>query len=188
MKISTLQVGAVVVAVCGVAVGAVFLSGCATRPPLQHVSNVDLERYAGLWHEVARLPNWFQRSCTGATTARYTPLADGKIEVINRCETAGGKYREITGTASVVPGTGNARLKVNFGGPIRGDYWIIGLDKENYQWAVVGHPSRWFLWFLSREPEVSDEVLAEMKAIAIAAGYDLSRLRISGSRLRKNQE
>lgn len=154
------------------------LTGCATRPPLALVPEVDLQRYSGAWFEVARLPNWFQRSCTGVTTARYTPLSNGKIEVLNRCEGSDGGVREILGTASVVPGSGNARLKVSFGGPIRGDYWIIGLDQKDYSWAVVGHPSRRYLWFLARSEVISKSDFETMKSIARSQGFDLSKLRI----------
>jgi apolipoprotein D and lipocalin family protein len=151
-------------------------TGCASRPPLRTAGPVDLERYAGLWYEIARYPNWFQRSCTGLTTAEYTPLPDGKIQVVNRCQTRSGAWKDVKGTATVVPGTGNARLRVGFGGPIKGDYWIIGLDRENYSWAVVGHPSRQFLWFLAREQTVAPAVWEQMVAIARAEGYDVDRL------------
>jgi apolipoprotein D and lipocalin family protein len=153
-----------------------LLAGCATRPPLRTVETVNLERYAGLWFEIARYPNWFQRACTGLTTAEYTPMTDGTIRVVNRCQTRSGRWQEVRGTATVVPGTGNARLRVGFGGPFKGDYWIIGLDRENYTWAVVGHPSRKFLWFLAREETVRREVWEEMVRVAREAGYDPDRL------------
>jgi apolipoprotein D and lipocalin family protein len=143
---------------------------------MRPVAKVDLERYSGKWYEIARYPNWFQRSCTGETTAEYTPMEDGLIRVLNRCQTESGKWKNVEGTAKVVPETNQARLKVNFGGPFSGDYWIIGLDEENYQWAVVGHPSRWFLWFLAREPQVSPETLEKMMTIAEEQGYSRDRL------------
>lgn len=165
-------------ALLGAGLAVLLLGGCATRPPLQTVPQVDLQRYAGTWHEIARSPNWFQRKCTGATTAEYTPMEDGRIRVVNRCQTASGKWQEVQGTARVIPDSNQARLKVNFGGPVSGDYWIIGLDEENYQWAVVGHPSRWFLWLLARQPEVSPETLEKMIAIAESQGYSRDRLQM----------
>jgi len=39
----------------------------------------------------------------------------------------------------------NAKLKVRFFWPFSGDYWIIDLG-ENYEYAVVGHPKRTYLW------------------------------------------
>lgn len=153
-----------------------YLSGCASRPPLRTVSEVDLQRYEGTWHEVARYPNWFQRSCDGPATAEYTAQPDGTIRVVNSCTTKKGKVQEVVGSATVVPDSGNAKLRVGFGGPFRGDYWIIGLDEKNYSWAVVGHPSRLFLWLLAREKTVSPEVYQEMEKIVVEQGYHPERL------------
>ena len=42
---------------------------------LRVVPSVDLPRYAGLWYEVARLPNRFEEKCAGDVTAEYTLVA-----------------------------------------------------------------------------------------------------------------
>lgn len=73
------------------------------RAPLQVVAPVDLQRYAGLWHEQARLPNRFQKQCGGPVTAEYTPQADGTVQVLNRCVRDDGNFDEAIGTARVVP-------------------------------------------------------------------------------------
>ena len=84
--------------------------------------------------------------------------------------------KTITGRATVVPGSGNARLKVRFFGPFSGDYWIIGLDEKSYAWALVGHPSRRFLWILSREPRMSEDRYAKIVGIAVSKGYSAERI------------
>lgn len=152
------------------------LFGCATKPPLGTVSQVDLQRYSGQWHEVARYPNWFQRNCVGETTAVYTPLPDGTIRVENSCRGKSGRIEKAVGLAQVVPGSDNTKLKVRFFGPFTGDYWVIGLDEKNYSWAVVGHPSRKYLWILSRTPKMRPADYEAAIKIASAGGYDLSRL------------
>jgi len=50
------------------------------------VPYVDLQKYAGLWYEIAKIPNRFQKKCAGHTTAEYTLRKDGKITVLNKCE------------------------------------------------------------------------------------------------------
>ncbi len=159
------------------AVGATLLgvSGCASRPPLATVPAVDLARYSGTWHEVARYPNFFQRNCESDSKAVYTPLPDGRISVVNSCRERSGRERTARGTATVLPGSGNARLRVNFGGPVSGDYWIIGLD-PGYRWAVVGHPSRRYLWILSRTPAMDEPTYRMAVALAVGQGYDPTRL------------
>lgn len=157
-----------------------LVAGCQFLPPPpdapQTVEYVDLERYAGTWYEIARYPNRFQEGCV-ATTATYEPRDDGRIDVINRCREGAldGPERVAQGVARVVDDESNARLKVSFFWPFSGDYWVIGLD-EVYQWAVVGHPQREYLWILSREPRMDAATRAQVMALIEARGYDAGPL------------
>lgn len=153
-----------------------FLSGCASRPPLETVSSVDLGRYSGRWYEIAKYPNFFQRNCAGKTTAEYSASPDGSIRVVNQSTDKKGKPIRVVGRATVVPRSENTKLKVNFGGPFAGAYWIVGLDEKNYSWAVVGHPSRQFLWILARQPRLPAETYAQILKIVTERGYDPARL------------
>ena len=154
---------------------AILLCSCAGGPPLKTVSQVDLKRYSGKWHEIARYPNFFQRNCAGQVTAEYRPNPDGSIAVVNQCTRKNGSIDKVVGRATVVPNSGNARLKVSFGGPFAGDYDIIGLD-PNYQWALVGHPSRKYLWILARRPAISEKLYAQIVQSAVEQGYDAGRI------------
>lgn len=166
----TRRVGAAVFAL-------VLASGCGTAyPPLEVVEEVNLGRYAGRWYEIARYPNAFEGGCVGVT-AEYTPLDDGRIEVVNTCfeSSLDGPSREIRGSARVVDATGNAKLKVTFFWPFEGDYWIIELG-EDYEYAVVGEPSRSLLWILSRTPQMDEALYESILARLPEAGYDPERL------------
>ncbi|KJR98925.1 MAG: membrane protein [Desulfobulbaceae bacterium BRH_c16a] len=131
-------------------------------PPLITVAHVDLDRYLGLWYEIGRYPNTFQKGCLDST-AMYTARPDGEIDVLNSCrDEQDGSLREARGRAWVVDNDpSNARLKVSFFWPFRGDYWIIDLGQE-YEYAVVGTPDRKYLWILSRTPAMNPEVLEKI--------------------------
>lgn len=154
------------------AAGAALLAGCASAPtaPLPTVPTVDLARYAGAWYEVASLPNRFQKQCVADTQARYRPVGDD-IEVRNRCRTADGTVEDITGIAKVVPGSGNAKLRVSFFRPFYGDYWILAFGPDQ-RWVLVGEPKRQFGWVLSRTPQLPAAELDAALARAEALGYD----------------
>lgn len=145
---------------------------------LETVDSVDLNRYLGKWYEIARYPNRFQKQCYSGTTALYTLREDGKITVLNSCRTADGKVNDAEGTARIADKPTNARLKVTFFWPFSGDYWIIGLDPE-YRWAVVGEPSRKYLWILAREPYMSDADYTQALSIAREKGYDTGKLKMT---------
>jgi apolipoprotein D and lipocalin family protein len=69
----------------------------------------------------------------------------------------------------------NAKLKVSFFWPFSGDYWIIDLG-EAYDYAVVGHPKRKYLWILSRRPEMDESLYNRIMEKLRSQFYDVSRL------------
>ncbi len=151
-------------------------TGFASDSELTVVDSVVLSRYLGTWYEIASYPAWFQKNCT-AVTAEYSMRDDGLIKVVNSCRKGSldGKLKQSTGRAKVVDTATNAKLKVSFFGPFWGDYWIIDLDVD-YQWAVVGVPSRKYLWILSRTPVMDEQTYHEIVSRLPEFGYDASRL------------
>ena len=166
----------------------VFLMSCASPqnndlPPLTTVDQVDLNRYAGLWYEVAKIPNSFQDQCAYGTTAEYKIQKDGSIQVINKCYDENGEPDIADGVANIVDKKTNSKLEVSFVSflgirPFWGDYWIIGLD-ENYEWAVIGTPGRKYGWILSRTPTLPNETMQEIFDILKSQNYDPASFEIS---------
>lgn len=140
------------------------------------VNSVDLKKYAGLWYEIAKIPNRFQKHCVSGTTAQYTLRDDGRIDVVNSCLEADGSIDRAEGLARIVDAKTNAKLEVSFFSilgwrPFWGDYWVIGLD-EDYQWVVVGTPNRKYGWILSRTPELDKETMESLFEILKNQGYN----------------
>ncbi len=147
----------------------------AASNELPTVAKVDLKRYLGKWYEISKYPAWFEKDCDRDTTAEYSLKEDGDIEVVNSCTTKEGKRKVSKGTAKIVDSETNAKLKVTFFWPFYGKYWIIDLD-PNYQWVVVGEPSRKYLWVLSRTPKLDDKLYREIADRLPAKGYDPVKL------------
>lgn len=146
-------------------------------PPLEVVPELDLDRYVGRWYEIASFPQRFQEGCV-ATTAEYRRREDGCLQVVNECRDGSfdGNLRRVEGVAWVAdPSRSQAKLKVQFFWPFQGDYWVIDLDRE-YGYAVVGHPSRDYLWILARTRTLDSQVYDGLLARIDAHGYDLGRL------------
>jgi apolipoprotein D and lipocalin family protein len=146
------------------------------------VPSVDLIRYLGIWYEIARLPMRYEHADFTDITANYSLNPDGSVRVDNRARNGKGEWEESVGEATVVEGSGNAKLKVSFMPDglkwipfTKGDYWILQLD-EAYQSALVGSPDRKYLWLLSRQPVMHEPQLAAFVAIAREQGFDLADL------------
>jgi len=142
--------------------------------PLDVADFVNVNKYIGKWYEIARLPFSQQEGCA-CTTAEYEIIDSTTIRVINSCLKEG-EIETASGKAFVVDGSNNAKLKVQFFWPFKGDYWIIFLDKENYKWAVVGTPSRKYLWILSRTKQLEKQTLDFLIQKIENAKFDTSKL------------
>ncbi|MEQ7918796.1 lipocalin family protein [Xanthomonas sp. WHRI 1810A] len=186
----SLQVGAL-------ALVALLMAGCASSQSdsmaPRTVDHVDLKRYQGTWYELARMPMFFQRNCA-QSEANYTLKEDGNVAVTNRCRTLEGKWEEAKGTASPqVPGKTD-KLWVEFDnwfsrllpGVTKGDYWVLYIG-DDYRTALVGNPSRKYMWLLSRTPHVSARTKEELLAKARQQGYDTTKLiwRVEDSKIAK---
>ncbi len=172
------------------ATSASLLGACASAPaasadapPLQSVAKVDLARYAGTWHEIARYPFGIQdRRCARDTTATYRARTADTIAVVNRCVQADGAESSVEGVAWIIDPVTNARLEVSFLPtwlrwlPIgRGDYWVIDLAPD-YGWVVVGEPKRRYLWILARTPTLDPATYEAIVKRLPSHGYDPARL------------
>jgi apolipoprotein D and lipocalin family protein len=146
---------------------------------LKTVPNVDLNKYAGKWYEIASYPQRFQKGCH-CTTAEYTLNEKGYVIVENRCNrnSINGKQSYIKGKAFVDKNSGNSKLKVQFFWPFKGKYWIIDLA-DDYSYAVVSHPNRKYLWILSRTNKMNDVTYQQIVSRLKEQGFDLTKLQIT---------
>jgi apolipoprotein D and lipocalin family protein len=153
------------------------------KPPLRLVQSVDLERYSGVWYEIARLPNKFQEKCVGDVTATYTVKSKDRLKVVNQCRKKNGELTTAEGVARRASDEGpNSRLQVRFAPSflsflpfVWGDYQIIELAPD-YSYALVGEPGRKYLWILSRSPQMDEATYIKLKDAAAAQGFDVTRL------------
>ena len=151
----------------------------AQEKKLAVVSHVEIDKYLGLWYEVARKPFYFQQDCIKNVTARYTLNENGNVIVDNRCIEEDQQEKRSVGEAFVVNAPYNSKLKVSFIPEAirwlpfgRGDYWILKLDKD-YRMVLIGEPSRKYLWILAREPKPDPELVDAYLKYASTLGYQL---------------
>ena len=159
-----------------------FSAGCQdksknTMIDTRTVNEVDLQRYSGTWYEIARFPHSFEKGLVGVT-ATYTLKDKGRIEVLNQGykNSLDGKHSRAVGKAKVPDPTQPGKLKVSFFLFFYGDYFIMELDEENYQWAMIGSSSPNYFWILSRTPKMNEAVYQSLLQKAEDRGYNLARL------------
>lgn len=149
---------------------------------LKSISALDVPRYMGTWHEIAKFPAWFQKKCVADTRAEYTLQPDGSVQVINRCRQGSGEMKESVGSARQIGGAASSKLEVRFAPAwlsfipaVWGDYWVIDLDPA-YQLVAVSEPKREYLWILSRSSKVDPAAYEALLTRLSSQGFDLQRL------------
>ena len=152
-------------------------------PPIEGdvraVARIELDRYMGEWYEIARYPNSFQDGIVGVHII-YTLRDDGKIDVHNtgHRKTLEGPKTDSHATAWVVDEASHAKWYVQFIWPFRADYWVIACA-DDYSWAVVGQPSREYLWVISRTPVLQRDVFADILQRIARHGYNPRKLALT---------
>lgn len=152
------------------------------RPPLTTIGELSVERYMGRWYEIAKLPNWFQRKCVADTSAQYSLLPQGGVQVLNQCRRQNGEMDQALGLAQQQGGSTSPKLKVRFAPAwlsmlpwVWGDYWVVDLDPA-YELVAVSEPRREYLWVLSRTPTVEPTRYAALLARLSAMGLPVDKL------------
>ena len=161
--------------VIAVPLSAACIGANPNLPALDTAKNIDLTKYTGLWYEIAKYPVSFEEGCVNVT-AEYTIRDDGNVTVLNTCGEAGGEGRTIEGFATV-DSDEPAQLTVYFFFPFGAPYWILEVG-EDYEYAVVGDPSRTYFWILSRTPQLDDATYQSILDQMPDWGYDAERLEL----------
>lgn len=138
------------------------------------VQTLDLNRYLGSWYEIARIDHSFERGMK-FTQAVYTIKDDGTITVVNS-GIKDGKFKRSIGKAKRLDGVNEpGHLRVSFFGPFYSDYRVLMLDPD-YRYALVSSKGPNYLWILSRDITIPDDVLGEILDEAQSRGFDVDRL------------
>jgi apolipoprotein D and lipocalin family protein len=144
-------------------------------PELKTISNIDLQKYSGTWYEIARLPNSFEKGLKNIT-ATYEIIDGTHVRVINKGVKEDGKVGTARGKAKIPNLKEPAKLKVTFFWPFYGKYWIFNLDEKDYQYALIGEPSRKYFWILARTSKIDETLYQSLLKIAADNAFDVSKV------------
>lgn len=167
-------------------IGASSVSAQTNNPlPVKTVPTLDVSRYLGIWYEIAKFPNWFQKKCAGNAKTVYSLKVDGNIQVLNSCKTSNGDISLAEGAGRQIGPKDSPKLEVRFAAEwlsflplVWGDYWVIDLDSQ-YQVAAVSDPRREYLWVLSRTPQLEQKVYDELLQRLQQQQFEIQKLELT---------
>ncbi|PTT43375.1 hypothetical protein DBR28_00755 [Chryseobacterium sp. HMWF028] len=152
-----------------------ILISCSSMPEkAQPVNQFDVNRYLGTWYEIARFDYRFEKDLDNAM-AQYSLNVDGSVKVVNSgYNFKKNKWVSVNGTAKFRGSKNTAALKVSFFGPFYAGYNVVAL--EDYQYALVAGKNLDYLWILSREKSIPENIKQKFMIKAQQIGYDTSKL------------
>src|SRR5690606_14675357 len=101
---------------------------------------------------------------------------DGSIRVNNQgYDAVKEKYKQSIGKANFVRTEEEGALKVSFIGPFYSGYNVVMLD-EDYRYALVFGENLDYMWILSREKTIPEDIKEQYLAYANRAGCALDKL------------
>lgn len=152
----------------------------------QPVQELNLTKYQGTWYDIASIPKDFSKGCM-KSNAKYVLQGNNTISVVDSCKVDNNMTKVVRLTAyprgkvtkneqgDVI--LSPAKLGVKFLWFLsEGSYWVYNIDKDDYQWAVVGSSDKKSLWILSRKPTMDNELLNELLTKAKAEGFPTDRV------------
>lgn len=155
----------------------VFLSACASRPPVVPAKAVDLPRYMGDWYVIANIPYWGEKDCYGSLE-RYRLLPDGTIDTRFIARKGGfyGRKYLVKSVARVTDPVDNSQWEVLFlGGLFKIRLTILDVAPD-YRYAVVATPDGKLAWIFSRKPTLPARDYAAALEVLKANGIRVERL------------
>ena len=139
------------------------------------VEPFDMNRYLGKWYEIARLPNRIEKDINHLTE-EYSSNNNGTFKVITKgYNTQKGEWKELSGTIKFADRKGVGMLKVSYFGPFYASYNVLSID-PHYKYALVSGSGLDYLWILSRETTIPDDVKKQFLAESRAIGFDVEKL------------
>jgi apolipoprotein D and lipocalin family protein len=142
------------------------------------MEKLDIDRYLGLWYEVAAYRGGFNKECR-CITVEYDVVPNKKyLSVTNhwirfrhnrsRIFTAEGKmfYKNEAD---------HTRLMMQHHWPFRHESYVMGLA-DDYSWVVLSHPKQKRIWILSRDPSLTPEVNDKIMELIANKGFDVKKI------------
>ncbi len=155
------------------------------------LTQLDLPRFMGLWYEIACIAYFTQRKCICNTLAEYRLRDDGDINVTHSCQCRGGESVQAKGLARVMDWHSNAKWQVSFVSLFGtylfwDDYWVLGVG-DDYEYALIGMPSRRRGWLLARQAQIEDATVDQWLQGFAAFGYDIQAFKRTVQRHSPNE-
>jgi apolipoprotein D and lipocalin family protein len=158
-----------------------LLAGCSTfkKPePLATVDRVDLDRFMGTWYVIGSVQGLVDRNPFNSTNTYERGSRGIDITYSFNAGSYDGKLKTYKVRALVDNPGINSDWEVRYvTWPFESDYRVIYLESD-YSVAVIGQPSRNYVWILSRDTSINAPLYSDIILYLQDLGYDVGNIRL----------
>ena len=160
----------------------IFISGCATffaqQKELRPSTPIEINRYMGDWYVIANIPTMIEKESVNAMESYRWDESEKRIYIdySHHNSSPQGQVTSFLQVAWISDAQSNAAWKVRPLWPLQFDYMILDVAQD-YSYSLVGVPDRSYVWIMSRQPKMPEEVYSQLVSRAEALGFDISKLR-----------
>lgn len=155
------------------------VSACSSTPMPANIAGappIDLPRFMGRWHVIARVPYFAERGHV-ASVDEYTLQPDGDIGVrYTYRKRFSGPQQSLESRATVKARTGNRQWTTRFFRVIPTRYRILEVAPD-YSWALIDYPGRDLAWVFARAPVMGDALYQDLERRLGAYGVNVDKVR-----------
>lgn len=168
----------ILIAVCLLSV----LAGCSTfrkHDPIPVVGQVDLDRFMGKWYVIGSIQTVTDRKPFNSTVTYERAKRGIDIAYQFNSGSSDGKLRTVKVSALIDnPGINSDwEVRYFYTWPFESDYKVIYLEPD-YSVAVIGQPSRNYVWIMAREPRIDSPLYSDIILYLQEQGYDVGKIRL----------
>ena len=144
------------------------------------VDYVDIDKFMGDWYVIAGRVTFLEKGAFNPLEQYTVKRKNGDIKIDIKFSF---NKNSLNGPKKTIPQKGivhnqksNAHWKVSPFWPLKFDFLVIDLDKENYSWTVIGVPSQKYLWIMFREPHPKQDIISNIINKIDAKGYNIESI------------
>jgi len=155
----------------------VALAGCRQYAPIPVAPNLDLERFMGQWYVIGSIQTLVDRNPYNAI--EIYERAERGIDITYQFNAGepNGELKTFKVNAMVDnPGINTDWQVTYFTWPFGADYRVLHIEPD-YSVAVIGQPSRKYVWILARRKSIEDALYSDIILYLQDLGYDVAKIR-----------
>ena len=144
-----------------------------TLQPIQKF--LDLQKYQGKWYEIVRAKSIIEFRFDCVENLYKLNLEKGVMNVDIKFHKKNGGIEELN-TYADIKNQNNTNWTITFHSFLKGSYFVLDFDEVNYQWALIGEPCRDYFWILSKDENLSTQIINNLLVKANELKFDISQL------------